>query len=123
MIEPFYDRWAREANMHLQAFVLREGKEHRFFDAQQTHVIVSFKNSWAEDMRVADDSRGVPIEVQMKAWEDCMARAREAGAIGSAEILSVPVVKTDEAIKRGLRPWEVWDITAAPVVDEFAAAP
>ena len=121
--EKYWSRWAKAGNDHLLAFVLAGLKVSRFYNAEQTHTLVAFKNAWVEDMETDNRGEGISIEAQKEAWNDCMMRAMEAGAVGGPGLLSVPVVRTVEAEKRGLRAWEVWDITAPKAVDPFEAEP
>lgn len=69
------DKWGVAANNHLLAHVWKCAARKQFFDADQTRILVQFKNSWAEDMRADDKGEGISVEQQRVAWEDCMERA------------------------------------------------
>lgn len=113
---PQMNRWMMSANRHLLGYIAHHSHGKCFFDAGQTRILVEAKNAWAEDMQAddANDGKGIPVAIQRKAWDECMANARKRGATGTPNRLSVPVRKTPEAIKRGLRPWEVWDTSPQP---------
>lgn len=88
---PELDKWAIAANKHLLAHVLKSATIRCYFDPPMTETLVKFKNAWADDMRVAEQNgQGIPIEEQKNAWEDCMSRAKAAGAIGTSRRLNVP---------------------------------
>ena len=41
-------------------------------------ILVSYKNRWADMMRVSADQNGVPIDEQQDIWRECMRLANEA---------------------------------------------
>jgi hypothetical protein len=76
------DAWAVAANKHMLAFVLQHWRKRVYFDPAQTRILVEWKNAWARDCRDEDAGDGVPVERQREWWQDCVARAKAAGAVG-----------------------------------------
>ena len=75
--------WDIAGNNHLMAHILREGKDGVYFTREQTEILVAYKNAWVEDCKAeAHPKLGIPVARQREMWDDCMARAREAGATG-----------------------------------------
>ena len=75
-----FDTWGIAANFHLLAYVRTAAGNKRYFNPEQTGILVQFKNAWAEDMRADDKGEGIPIEKQKAAWKDCLQRAEAAMA-------------------------------------------
>jgi len=76
-----FDKWDREANQHMLAEVLRAAHHRKYFTEEATRTLLEWKHAWARDCRDADQGEGVPRETQKIWWNDCMQRAREAGAV------------------------------------------
>jgi hypothetical protein len=70
-----YDAWACAANIHLLGVVTRAVADRRKISAPETHVLVKYKNLWADQMRLSASTDGVPIAEQQEVWAGYMRRA------------------------------------------------
>lgn len=80
-----FDRWDIAGNSHFLAYVLRKMSVKRCFSADETRILVRYKNAWAQDMREVSVNGMVAVEVQKASWKDFiegaeteMSRARAA---------------------------------------------
>src|SRR5262245_3625118 len=78
-----FDRWAIAANNRLLGYVMRQGVERRYYNADETGVLVGYKNAWATDMReaIVHPETGEIVDyspaIQQEQWDECMRRAEE----------------------------------------------
>lgn len=70
------DKWDVAANFRLLSYVLRNGKERRYFDPPQTRVLVALKNRWADLMRQAGEE-DPELPDQQAAWDECIRMAED----------------------------------------------
>lgn len=69
------DDWDMTANRHLLAHILRAAQERRYYNPEQTAVLVAYKKAWAQDMREEVVNGEVPVTRQRETWAQCMQRA------------------------------------------------
>lgn len=79
-----FDKWDIASNNRLLSYVLRAGTKHRYFDPEQTRILVALKNRWAELMQNSAVDDEVPAADQQSAWVECMRMAESEIAKGVA---------------------------------------
>ena len=70
-----FDGWARCANRHLLAYVMRQASQRIYYAPDPTRILVKYKNAWAQDMRDEAVNGEVLVERQKLTWSQCMERA------------------------------------------------
>lgn len=64
-----FDAWGMAANRHFLAIMMRRVvRKLGGYNEQQTRLLLSAKNQWAQDMRETDQLDGVDIETQKGVW-------------------------------------------------------
>lgn len=78
-----FDRWDIAGNSHFLAYVLRKMSVKRCFNADETRILVRYKNAWAQEMREVSVNGSVAVEVQKAQWKDFIGGAEAEMARGA----------------------------------------